>query len=664
MRNFVWCCLCIFSLHAAAQKSTLPKFGKIEPEVFKTKVYAIDSSAPAVVLLDFGRTQIVGNNKGWFSMHHTHRKRTHILNKNGYDYATVSIPLYKDGSDETNLDNVKCVTYNWEGDKMVETKLEKKDIFYEQVDKNHRRAKFTFPAVKEGSVIEYEYTLVSDFYFTLMPWEFQGSIPRLWSEYQFSLPGFMDYLFFSQGYFPFHIKEQKDRSELFTVRDSRGIRSEGVSLTTNVTDYRWVMKDVPVLKEESFTSTIDNHIAKIEFQLAAYKHPLEFRSIMNDWPATVRSLMERDDFGKLINAANNWLDDHAKPALQDAKTDEEKARRLYAYVRDNYTCTDHHALLAEQTLRNVVKSAKGNVSEINLLLVALLRNAGLKSYPVILSTRDNGYTNPIYPLINRFNYVVAETFINGKPVLLDASHPFLGFGKMVYDCYNGTARVIDEEGKALELQSDSLLEKEYTSVLLNNVQGKWQGNIQHVPGYYGSYNLRSSLKKDGEEAYKKDLESKLGSAIAVSNMSVDSLKNPDVPVKLKYNIEMNLSDEDMLYINPLFGERYKENPFKAALRRYPVEMPFTIDETFTASIHVPEGYELEEMPKSIRMKMNEEGDAAFDYLTSFSNGIFSMRTQLKIARTFYDPEEYEMLREFFNHVVSKQSEQLVFKKKK
>ncbi len=41
-----------------------------------------------------------------------------------------------------------------------------------------------------------------------------------------------------------------------------------------------------------------------------------------------------------------------------------------------------------------------------------------------------------------------------------------------------------------------------------------------------------------------------------------------------------------------------------------------------------------------------------------------MSSRVKIQRTTFLPEEYDMLREFYNMIVSKQKEQLVFKKKK
>jgi len=93
-------------------------------------------------------------------------------------------------------------------------------------------------------------------------------------------------------------------------------------------------------------------------------------------------------------------------------------------------------------------------------------------------------------------------------------------------------------------------------------------------------------------------------------------------------------------------------------------MPYAIDQTYQLRMDVPAGYEIDELPRQIMVKLNEQGDGMFEYRISQSNGIVSMRTRLMISRTFFQPDEYEMLREFFNLVVKKHAEQIVFKKKK
>ncbi|HEX2607061.1 MAG TPA: hypothetical protein VHK91_06760, partial [Flavisolibacter sp.] len=133
-----------------AQESPYSKFGKITVADLQKKVYSIDSGAKAVVLSDIGEIAIQGNSKGWFSALITRHRVVHILNKNGYDMADISIPLYNDKDDEERLDYVKAVSYNLENGKIVETKLDKNTIFKEKESKNLSYKKFTMPAVKEG----------------------------------------------------------------------------------------------------------------------------------------------------------------------------------------------------------------------------------------------------------------------------------------------------------------------------------------------------------------------------------------------------------------------------------------------------------------------------------------------------------------------------------
>src|SRR5688500_14826966 len=88
------------------------RFAKLTPTDLEKQVYSIDSSANAVVLADVGSTEIVGNNKGWFSFEFKRRTRIHILNKNGYDEANIEIPLYTNGNYTEKIENLKATTYN------------------------------------------------------------------------------------------------------------------------------------------------------------------------------------------------------------------------------------------------------------------------------------------------------------------------------------------------------------------------------------------------------------------------------------------------------------------------------------------------------------------------------------------------------------------------
>ncbi|MBL7748538.1 MAG: DUF3857 domain-containing protein [Chitinophagaceae bacterium] len=662
----VFVCALFFASDGFAQDKVNVKFGSVSEKDFATTVYSIDSNANAVVIADVGSSAIEGNSKGWFSLVYKRYKRVHILNKNGYDIANVSIGLYSDGEDEEQLDKLKAVTYNLENGKVVETKLDvKANLFKDKINKNLVVKKFTFPNIKEGSIIEFEYTIISDYLQNLQPWEFQGGYPRLWSEYNLSLPEFFGYVFLTQGYKSYDIKTSKDRMESFRISDSRGVgATDRVQFSANVTDHRWVIKNVTALKEESFTSTIDNHISKLEFQLSEFRQPLTYRRIMHTWDKVADDMLKSESFALQISKDNGWLKDIIDPLKKNSPDKTALAQNIFEYVRDNFTCTDHSDLFLDQTLKNVVKTRNGTVAEINMLLTAMLKHEDIDASPVILSTRANGFTYSLYPLITQYNYVITRAVIGDKIFFLDASEPRLGFGYLPLRCYNGHARVINPEAEAIEINADAVNETKVTSAfVINDEKGNMIGSMQYLPGYYESFTLRNRINEKGKDELLKEIKKDFGVEVEVSNLVIDSLNKYNEPISIKYDFDIKAEMEDIIYLNPMFGEGIKENPFKSAVRNYPVEMPYAWDQTYNLQLEIPAGYVVDELPASVIVKLNEADEGLFEYRISKSGGSVAFRSRLRLSRAYFLPEEYEMLREFFNLVVKKHAEQIVFKKK-
>lgn len=669
-----WGSLCFFTaqtpLHAQDDTKLKIKFGKITIDDFKPTAYPIDSNANAVIIADVGSTEIVGNTKGWFSLLFKNYRRAHILNKNGYGVAEVMIPLYTDGNAEEELHNLKAVTYNLEGGKVVETRLDiKSAVFKEKINKNIVVRKFTFPNIKPGSIIEYEYKIQSDYLQNLQPWEFQGmDYPRLWSEYNVAMPEFLSYVTLSQGYQKFVSQTLSTRRENFNISDVRSVTATNrSSFSANVTDHRWVVKNVPALKEENFTTTLQNHISKIEFQLSALRDPLTPRNYMSSWVMVSKDLLEDEDFGLQLKKDNGWLNDVMDEARGKTNNELEKAKNIYAWVRDHFTCTNYNRRYLSQPLRAVLKNRNGSEAEINLLLVAMLQKANIDADPVMLSTRSHGYAHAIYPLMDRINYVIAQVKINDSTYFLDASRPRMGFGRLHYECYNtnGQGHVIADPPAVVDLNSETLREATQTTLfIINDGNGNVIGTMQQTPGYFQSARLRDRVAEEGKESFIKGIQKGLGIDAEIENSRIDSLDKYDEPVHVVVDFKWKPDDADILYFNPMMGEGYKENPFKSAERYYPVEMPYTMDEVFTMQLEIPGGYVVDELPTQTLVKFNEQGDAAFEYRISLSGNTIMLRSRLAIKRTFFDPDEYETLREFFDLIVKKHNEQIVFKKKK
>jgi len=339
-----------------------------------------------------------------------------------------------------------------------------------------------------------------------------------------------------------------------------------------------------------------------------------------------------------------------------------KAQNIYDYVKDNFVCTDYSAVYLSQSLKKTEQLKKGNVSDINMFLIAMLRNAGFETDPVLLSTRDHGKTYDMYPILSKFNYVIARVNVSDHFYLLDAAQPTLGFGYLKENCFNGDARVISALPFIVDLSADSLKETEVMSLFLNNdSSGKISGTYKCLMGNIQSESMRERMKKSKQDEYFSNIKKGFSFDANLTNTIIDSLTQPEMPVSVAYDVDFKF-DEDLIYFDPLiFADVPKENPFKSAQRNYPVEMPYCMDKTYVMNMEIPQGYKVDELPKPARVTLNDN-EGMFEYLIQQSGDNIQLRCRTKLNKANFQPEDYETLRNFFSFVVEKEGEQIVFKK--
>jgi hypothetical protein len=112
----------------------------------------------------------------------------------------------------------------------------------------------------------------------------------------------------------------------------------------------------------------------------------------------------------------------------------------------------------------------------------------------------------------------------------------------------------------------------------------------------------------------------------------------------------------------MIKDDYEINPFKAVERRYPVEMPFLIDNTYVLNMDIPTGFKIDEMPKPMRINYNGN-EGLFEYSIQADESNLQLLVHLKLNKTFFPVAEYANLRTFFSIIEKQESKQIVFKKK-
>ena len=376
------------------------KIGKPPMEDMEMQVYPLDSEANAVILFDAGVTRFVGS-AGGLELLFRHHQVVKIINKDGFDHATFEIPLYHDDGQFEKMSKIEAYTYNLEGNKIERTELKSKEIFSEEVGDNLKLTKFTMPNVKEGSVIELIYSLRSDFVTHLRTWQFQHSIPSRLSQYRVVIPEYFAYKVMHSGYLSFTSFGNKETTESYYFNSSNETRVKAM-------DSHWAISDIPAFRSEPYMTTRRDYLSRVDFELARVTFPERApREYMMDWKGFNAYMLESVYLGKHLRKTNQWSD-LAEELATGLGTDREKAMAICQHVRKRMEWDGDKGYGTEGNLRKVYENRSGSGAEINLILLSLLREAGMEVSPVLLSTRDHGKTIKDLPLASIFNYMVVR----------------------------------------------------------------------------------------------------------------------------------------------------------------------------------------------------------------------------------------------------------------
>jgi len=670
--------LCLLTLVGSAATLTAygqaepVKFGKIEVSEIDDKNFVADSAAEAVVLCDFGRSRFDANS-GDFRIVFERVIRIKILKKSGYDRATVEIPLYHKAQDEEKLSSLKGFTYNLVNGQITKEKLETTGMFREEKSANVTVRKFTLPNVRVGSVIEYAYTVSSDFLFNFQDWQFQESIPVRWSEYRASIPEYFDYKVLMQGYEPLEVNEHTQSTTQFAIHQSSSNDIDGYHQATSgtvmpsVTNHRWAMKNVPAFRDEPYMTTSRDYLSRIDFELAGFKWPNQgYKSVANSWEKINSELLDDENFGLQMRRGGFLKAEitalkakYSDPAMLVAA--------IHHLVHKSVKYNDQDRLFTSGTLRHAYDQHSGNSAEVNLLLIALLREAGLEANPVILSTRDHGRVNPMYALLTKFNYVVAHVALpDNKEVLIDATEGLVPCGTLPGRCLSGTGRLLmpkAAQSRWIDLTPATRYVAYRQVQLTLDEKGGYTGKVHQEHGGYAAVSQRSRLNKSGEKKYMEEL-AKNHEGWDIPKYAFVDQENPSKPLSLDYELSSAGSDAPagILYLNPLkhFGD--DKNPFLHEDRRFPVDFGAPQEETIMITVNLPAGYDVEELPKTAMIDLPDNG-GRFTYAVSPGQNTLQIISRMSLRKAVYSAEEYTYLREFYSRLMAKQAEQIVLKKK-
>lgn len=630
------------------------KWGEIPRGDLEMKSYAPDTSAHAVILADFGESRINGDLGVTFNLH----RRIKIFGPAGYEWGTHVISLYTK-KHWSRLQDIKGATYSLGPDGSVQkTELDDDMIFRENVDQEYTRYRFTMPALQPGCVIEFRYTIEYKSWFLMPTWYFQHSIPTLWSEYRTLAPSTLAYAKATFSYEPFYIQE----STTCDVHIGGGnYFTNGALIRCEAS--RWVMRNLAGLREEPFITTVDDYKSQVRLQLAEYAGPSGgVNKVLKSWDKLIEELIDDRGFGELLDAGSA-VRDLTQRVLAGKDSEVEKMTAIYDYVRSTVVWNGKHTVFASD-LDDILKTRKGDGGDINLLQMAMLRSAGLTVDPVIASTRSHGLVSDMYPLIEQFNTVVARVNAGGSVYFLDATDPLRPVNLVSPALLNVTGLVVKKGViEWVKITSSQRFRHRSLALLSLEASGVVRGTLESSDEEY------SALLKRRDAREKKPMDIAAGVfaserlGFTLDSTIVYGLDSTAGPMRIKaFGSASSYAQAagDHIYVNPVILDRLTESPFKLKKRKFPIDMSYGRNVVFFSQIRIPPGFEILETPKNLELGGNEY---RFTRRTAVQGDSIQTIIQLSFAVSIIPSGRYEDLCEFYNRIVSAESEQIVLQRK-
>ena len=635
------------------------KFGKIPPEDLKMTIYEQDTSAAAVVLGKKGFLNFEFSGDKIQVRLDVHR-RVKILKRSGFDEGDISI-IYYSGKNKGKLNGIKVKVFNPDGS---ERSLKNSEIFDEKISDYYSAKKFSIPGLTEGSIIDYKYSHLTEDIFSLRRWFFQEKIPVRFSEYILKIPEWYNYVKLKTGS---GIQEEQLSIGNETITYNKGGTAGGRGeLDLNFVTTMYHAENLPAMKEESFVTTMKDYYTNIQFQLSSLQYPHSpAESIMTSWDKVADEVIKADKFGGQFLKKSNYskILKAAEPNFEGLTTDLDKMKTAYDFVLDNLEWNDNYSVYASEDLNQIFLKKSGRSADLNLTLLALLKAKGISAEPVLISTRDNGKTVDVYPIVNQFNHVIILAEADGKKYFLDATEKNRPIGFPEVNSLNKRGWMIGEEQKWINIEAPKSGDV-FMATLALDEEGNLTGDLGVSCSGYSGFEERERAKDDKEGKYWQKRLGEFYAEAEITDISYEGMNKNDKNMKARMSCSIPDAAQlngDFIYLSPIVYSNFGENPFKLDTRLYPVEIPHPFKEQLIVNLTIPEGYAVEELPEQINVALPNEG-GKYQYLISQKENTLQIIWKINMKQLHFSPEEYNAVKNFFDMIVEKKGEQIVLKK--
>jgi tetratricopeptide (TPR) repeat protein len=287
---------------------------------------------------------------------------------------------------------------------------------------NVRVCIISFPEITEDSVIEYKIKIYDnqlinkkDF---VLAYTVQAQEPIIEANFNVSLPKDR----------PLHLKMLNDKYNDFGANLNPKTKEDGGFLI-----YSWQFKDIPQIIPES------------QMPPVVQINPTILISTFNNWQEIY------DWWWKLAKdkiKPDEAIKAKVKELIQNRDSIEEKSREIYNFCAQKirYVAVEYgEAGYEPHFASDIFKNKYGDCKDQAILLVTMLKEAGIESWPVLIATREYYNLNKDFPSM-LFNHCIAAVSLKDRTVFLDPTAQTCSFMDLPPDDQGRKVLIVKESG--------------------------------------------------------------------------------------------------------------------------------------------------------------------------------------------------------------------------
>jgi hypothetical protein len=357
-----------------------------------------------------------------------------------------------------------------------------------------------------------------------------------------------------------------------------------------------------------------------------------------------------------------------KELTKGTNDDLEKARRIYEFCAQNvryvaveYGESGHEPHKADDIFLN----RYGDCKDKAILLVAMLKEAGLKAHPVLIPTREMYDVSADFPEV-QFNHAIAALSYKEELIFMDATASTTAFRDLPLGDQERNVLVFFDDGYKIlttPVIKDNAAIYETNIIIDANEDARFSRKV-NTTGFFSAIQ-RYYLKYTHPQTIKEDIQKRMIEISPFSTLLDYKIENVDDFTKnpllcYDFKAEKFLNPANNLRIIPVIGDFDINTAYVGKEERnFPIDFGGVFKKISQVKITLPKNLRIKFLPQ------NREFDTAwFNFKSSYldtANSI-ELRKEFQVKKRFVQTQEYKEFKKSLEEVFYLLKEEVILER--